>query len=133
VRVHCEPDAGCLVNFGGSAEFFDAIRHFPDRQIHQARFALKYARDRKEIAAAARPDLAPLLASPAQIDSCLDLDRAIDRMMQPAPYPGGYTLLCRLDRNPWQKPVLLLMVTLAASCGQAFCRYEIVPVFAAGN
>jgi hypothetical protein len=29
--------------------------------------------------------------------------------------------------------VLLLMVTLAASCGQAFCRYEIVPVFASGN
>ena len=86
-------------------------------------------RQGRAIAVAARPDLEPLLASSAQIDSCLDLDRAVDRMMQPAPYPGGYTLLCKLDRNPWEKPALLLMVTLPAACGQAFCRYEIVPVF----
>ena len=130
VRVHCEPDAGCLVDFGGSTEFFDAIRHFPDRQMHQARYALKYARERREVAAAARPDLAPLLGSRAEIDACLDLDRAVDRMMQPAPYPGGITLLCTLDGNPWKRPVLLLMVTLPARCGQAFCRYEMVPVFA---
>ncbi len=129
VRVHCQPEAGCLVNFGASSEFFDAIRVFPDRQIHQARFALKYARDRKTLAAAARPDLEPLLGSSAQVDSCLDLDRAVDRMMQPAPYPGGYTLLCRLDGEPWPRRALLLMVTLPAACGQAFCRYEIVPVF----
>lgn len=129
VSIDCRPAAGCMVAFGASAEHFEAIRLLPERLLYQPRFALRYARERLARAAAARPDLEPLLRSRAEIESCIDIDRAVDRLMQPPDYPGGYLLLCKLDRNPWQKPVLLLMGTLLADCGPVFCRYEILPLF----
>ncbi|MBI1942830.1 MAG: hypothetical protein HYS35_04120 [Betaproteobacteria bacterium] len=129
MKIECALAAGCAVLFGSSAEIFDAIRVFPERLLFQPRFALKYARDRLARAVAARPDLEPLLRSGAEIESCIDMERAADRLMQPPDYPGGYLLLCKLDRNPWQKPALLLMSTLLASCGPVFCRYEIMPLF----
>lgn len=129
VSIDCRPGPGCMVTFGASTEVFDAIRLFPERLLYQPRFALKYARDRQARAVVARPDLEPLLRSSAEIDSCVDLDRAVDRLMQPPDYPGGILLLCKLDRNPWQKSVVLLMGTLPANCGPVFCRYEIMPLF----
>lgn len=88
----------------------------------QARHALKYAMDRKAEAKAEAPHLAPLLDSGASLAGCIDLE--LEGMRAP-----GMVILCKLDRNPWKSPAVLLMGSiLSDSCRAASCRYEIIPL-----
>jgi hypothetical protein len=107
-------------------EVYDKLDQVRPSHFGQAKFALKYARERKDKAKEEAPYLGPLLESDAAIQSCVDLGYVKPR------FPGadmpGMTLLCRLDRNPWNKPALLLMGTILANCGPAFCRYAITPL-----
>ena len=88
----------------------------------QARYALKYAMDRKVEAKAEASHLAPLLDSGANLAGCIDLE--IEGMRAP-----GMVILCKLDRNPWKAPAVLLMgAILSDTCRAASCRYEVIPL-----
>lgn len=110
----------------------DVVRNFykpePARAEHlaQARFALNYARERRVNATNEAPRLAPLLESSATFESCIDISYS-----KPSVSGGdeaGTRLLCKLDRNPWPRPVVLLLNNILADCGPAFCRYIILPM-----
>ena len=71
--------------------------------------------------------LRPLLLSSAQIDACINLPST----MLPKTLTGSM-ILCKLDHNPWKKPVVLLMGwTMANNPGSLFSAYEIIPLFQA--
>lgn len=102
------------------AEIYDKPAPVRSSHFQQARRALDYARERREIAKEAAPWLAPLLDSQSDLRACMDLT--------PAVVPG-MMLLCTLDSNPWKKPVVIMMGTILASCGPAFCRFALQPLF----
>jgi hypothetical protein len=125
--LRCQ-DSKCALALGNQAtQTYDKLEPARAEHLSQARSALKYARDRKSIGKTEAPHLAPLLDSDSDLESCIDLGYA-----KPS-FPGadlpGLTLLCTLQRNPWRRPVVLLLGTLLANCGPAFCRYEIFPLF----
>lgn len=128
MRMQCAMPAGCMLEFGGGQEKFGVVRPVPKAILDQANGAVDYARERKANAVAERPDLAPLLESTARIVDCIDLAKRRDPPAK-VEEPDGYIALCKLDRNPWKNPVVLLMGSIMANCGPAFCRYEILPLF----
>jgi hypothetical protein len=123
----CEQEA-CLFSMGKDvSEAYDLLEPIRRSNFSQARFALKYAKDRKDAAKEEAPYLSALLSSDANIHSCINLGYKKPRFSG-ADVPG-LTILCKLDRNPWSKPVVLHMGSILANCGKAFCRYAIIPMF----
>ena len=121
-RLACKQGA-CLYTIGKEVEGkFNMQGAVRPSTFGAARYALKYAMDRKNEAKAESPHLAPLLNSGANLAGCIDLE--IDRMRAP-----GMIILCKLDRNPWKAPAVLLMgAILSDTCRAASCRYELVPL-----
>ena len=122
-RMQCTT-AECEFAAGENSDKFDAVRPVRASILEQANYALGYAREHKGPALAERPDLKPLLDSRARIAECIDLGKMDSQVQQ-----DGYIVLCKLDGNPWPKPVVLLLGTILANCGPAFCRFEIIPLF----
>jgi hypothetical protein len=129
MKLQCAVPARCMLEFGGSKELFGLVRPAPKTILDQANGAVDYAREHKANAVAERPDLAPLLESTARIVDCIDLAKEEKSFAGKPEEPDGYIALCKLDRNPWRVPVVILMGTILANCGPAFCRYEILPLF----
>jgi TPR repeat protein len=123
--VTCGKTTGCSVTLGQNAtEKFNRISLFST--IDSANAALGYAKSHQKVAANSAltwpaKNLQPLLASDAVIDQCINLGRGSLR--------EGYLLLCKLNKNPWGKPVALLMGMQMSNCGELFCGYEIFPLF----
>jgi len=121
----CDQASGCLITIGqGEGERFGKLATVGNLQA--ARYALSYARQHKDVppnSAYAWPaqNLRPLLASNAEIETCINL--GTDSL------PDGYILMCKLDQDPWGKTTILPMGTLMSGCAQLFCRYEIYPPF----
>jgi hypothetical protein len=107
-------------------EVYDKLDSIRPSHFSQARFALTYARERKDKAREEAPYLAPLLDSDANIQSCVNL--GYNKPQFPGADTPGMTILCKLDRSPWNKPVVLLMGSILANCGPAFCRYALTPM-----
>ena len=121
-------DGTCTFAMGkDSKEVYDKLGSINPSHYSQAKFALAYAKEHKANASEEAPHLSALLDSDSNLYSCVDLGYINPR------FPGadmpGLTILCKLDRNPWKKPVVLLMGTILANCGPGFCRYAIVPMF----
>ena len=130
VALTCAQPSGCTFTIGGSTERWDKIGPLPDSILEQARFALKYAKDRRERATLELPTLRALLESTSDISGCVDLGYI-------NPPPGldhpGYSILCTVNPNPWDKPAVVLLGSILAGCGPAFCRYQIIPLFKADS
>jgi hypothetical protein len=124
--LRCRSDV-CTFAIGTSSESYDKLDPIRRSHFNQAKFALKYAKDHGVKARREAPYLSPLLDSDAGIHSCIDLGYKNPR------FPGadvpGLNILCKLDRNPWNRPVVLHMGSILANCGDAFCRYGMLPMF----
>jgi hypothetical protein len=116
----------CTLAMGGTTAKFQNLEPVTPKHLSQAQFALKYAREHKANGKQQAPHLSALLDAASVLSSCIDLG---------VPHPNardeerGLTLLCALDRNPWERPVVLLLGTILANCGPAFCRFELFPLF----
>jgi hypothetical protein len=105
------------------SEKLDSIE--PVEHINEAEEALKYAKEHKSEKITNKEDkaifenLQPLLNSDINIEKCIDLNLG----------GKGYTLVCSTKKPAWEKPSLLYMGTLLASCGEIFCRFVIYPLF----
>jgi len=125
--LHCGADA-CTFAMGTDVrETYDKLDPIYRSHFGQARFALKYAKEHKENAKRQEPYLSTLLDSEAGIHSCINLGYRNPRFSG-ADVPG-LTILCKLDRNPWSRPVVLHMGSILSNCGDAFCRYSLLPMF----
>jgi len=122
--LSCRADLCRLSIADEPAEKFDRIDPLRESHIAEARRAVQYARERKAAATQERPELAPLLDSQAELESCVNLSKRAARSSEP-----GLLILCKLSRDPWKKPAVLLMGTILANCGPAFCRYSMFPMF----
>jgi hypothetical protein len=125
--LRCREGQCALASGNEPAQVFDKLEAARSEHFAQAQFALKYAKEHKAEGKKAAPYLSALLDSDSELQSCIDLG-----YRKPS-FPGadvpGMTLLCGLRSNPWPRPAVLLLGTLLANCGPAFCRYEIVPLF----
>jgi len=129
LTVECNAAKGCTVKAGSlPPSVYERVSFLRYAEFYQARFALQYAKERRENAIQQAPELAPLLNGDAQIEACMDLRRA-PRADVPDESTFGMNVLCRLDRNPWREPAVLLMGAILANCGPAFCRFGMTPVF----
>jgi len=121
----------CTFAMGNSiGETYDRLEPIRRSNFGQARFALKYAKEHKDRAKQEAPYLSALLDSDAGIQSCINLGYKNPRFSG-ADIPG-LTILCKLDRSPWNKPVVLHMGSILSNCGNAFCRYGMLPLFRQG-
>src|SRR5215470_4554710 len=121
----CTVTGACVVQIGTDIPSrFDSPSSVKD--LRYARAALSYAKEHKTVASSSpmawqAENLKPLLVSASEIETCIDLrQRSL---------PEGYMLLCKLDRDPWQKSTVLLMGMRMSNCGEVFCGYEIFPLF----
>jgi hypothetical protein len=126
-ELRCDASDGCALKVPNlPSEIFDKAGPLHRSALSQARFALQYAKEHRSQAVQQEPWLSKLLESDAEISSCLDLGKT-----KPT-YAGGdipgMNVLCRLSKNPWNKPVVLFMGTILANCGPAFCRYGLMPL-----
>jgi hypothetical protein len=120
-RLTCK-GGKCILAVGkDEAAIYDKLGVIRPSHFAHARYALKFAMDHKANAQEEAPYIVPLLASGANLQSCIDLGSSQG-------YEPGMTVLCKVDRNPWKAPAVLLMGSIIGSCGQVFCRYEIVPL-----
>ncbi len=123
--LSCGRSGDCELKIGkNSGASFKASANVVD--LHSAKYAIKYAKEHGDVPASSylswtANNLKPLLYSKSDIESCLDLTSES--------LPEGYMLLCRLDRNPWNKKAVLLLGSLLSTCGELFCRFEIIPLF----
>ena len=127
IWVKCSDQGACSVKTGGST-----INNFNSSAIWERlpipNAALTYAREHKVVKPGSAmtwyaQNLKPLLDSNASINHCISIQSTTMNI------PPGYLLLCRLDKNPWEKDVVLFMGMLLANCGELFCGYEIYPMF----
>lgn len=127
VWVKCSNLGMCTVKLGGSTvNVFGSVSNWEQVKIPNA--ALDYARKNKVVKPSSpmawyAQNLKPLLDSNSSINHCITLHSATMNA------PPGFLLLCRLDKNPWEKDVVLFMGALMANCGDLFCGYEIYPMF----
>jgi len=126
IWAKCSNQGNCSVKLGGSTvhDFKSATIW---QQLQAPNSALTYAREHKVVKPGspmtwAAKNLKPLLDSNSSISHCISLESA--ELNVP-----GYLLLCRLDKNPWERDVVLFMGMLLANCGDLFCGYEIYPMF----
>jgi hypothetical protein len=125
--LHCGADACTFAMGNDIRETYDKLEPIRRSHFGQARFALNYAKEHKENAKRLEPYLSTLLDSEAGIHSCIDLGYKNPRFSG-ADIPG-LMILCKLDRNPWSRPVVLHMGSILSNCGDAFCRYSLLPMF----
>jgi hypothetical protein len=122
-RLRCEYPTRCTFDIEESSpEIYDKLIPLRISHFSQARFALDYAREHKSNAKLESPELGPLLDSTATLDTCIDLQQT--KLDAP-----GLMVLCKLDRNPWQQPVVIFMGSILANCGESFCRFGLLPMF----
>lgn len=124
--LRCAMGSGCILSIGdsGQPQAYTNIRSLRGEEHSQAKFALGYSKDRKEVASRDAPWLRELLYSNSELAACLDL-----RGTREPVEVWGTTILCKLDRNPWKKPVVIFMGTILANCGPSACRYGLLPLF----
>jgi hypothetical protein len=132
VHLKCEGGKACILTMSGSPpEVYQEITALDSRNYPEADSALKYAREHKAAAGAELvkgSPLAVLLESNAKISVCIDL-RKLKQNGRPAE-PPAYTILCKVDSDPWGKPAVLYMGTILANCGPVLCRFGFLPMFA---
>lgn len=126
IWVNCSDQGNCLVKLGGNmVHNYNSVAIWKEVQLPNK--ALNYVREHKVV----KPDsamawhannLKPLLDSNSSINNCITL---YSKTMNA---PVGYLLLCRMDKNPWEKDALLFM-GMMEKCSELFCGYEIYPMF----
>ncbi len=127
--LRCELGANCTLGIGEDIpQIYDKVSLIRRSTYAEAKYALQYAKDHKNKATLEAPYLSKLLSSQANIESCLDLRQAERPLSGNVDMPGRL-ILCKLDKNPWKEPVLLLMGSILANCGDTFCRYGFLPLF----
>jgi hypothetical protein len=113
----------CIFSVGGKVQAtFDKPGFILPHSFAGARSALKYARDHKAEAKEEAPHLAPLLESGASIAACIDLRRS---KMEDV---TGLVILCKVDRDPWKVPAVLLMGLILSDTCRSTCGYDIIPL-----
>lgn len=128
ISVECDPALSCIVKQDeDQQEVFDYISQVRWPNFSEARLALNYAREHKSNAKQQAPYLASLLDSSGDIESCIDLRK---QPQQPSVEPSepGYLLLCKPTQKFSNKPTVILMSTILANCGEAFCRFALLPL-----
>lgn len=131
MSVLCEEKSGCFLVSGEHGQRFPLVRTFSRKDV--ANDALTYAKAHKNVVAQSpmawyAKNLMPLLSSSAIIESCVDL---AEKSTYNDP-PSGQILICKLNKSPWPKPVVLLMgvrMGQTSGCGELYCDYEIHPLF----
>ena len=125
--LNCRGEACTFAMGNDIGQTYDRLDPIRRSNFGQAKFALKYAKEHKDNAKKEAPYLSALLDSDAGIHSCINLGYKNPRFSG-ADIPG-LTILCKLDRSPWNKPVVLHMGSILSNCGNAFCRYGMIPMF----
>lgn len=128
VFVRCQQRAGCFVDVGSGSAYRLAVDVQP-LILNYARESLAYAKAHRDRAVGTHrayeaSSLMPLLRSDSEIASCLDL-----RLPQPDNILNGSVILCNIKRNPWGKPVVLLMGWTMTEGDPLFSSYFIQPMF----
>lgn len=126
IDLACSRQVGCKLRFGPQNDVGTFRIAGKVKDLSEARFALSYAKSKKDVPTGSpmawqANRLMPLLASTAEIDSCVDLEQGEMK--------NAYMLLCKLTVDPWGKGTVILMGTVLSNCGQLFCRYELFPLF----
>ena len=125
ISINCSRSGDCDFQIGENAAVsLKASANVPD--LKYAKDALTYAKEHGSVPASSylswhANNLKPLLSSKSEIESCLDLTS--DSL------PEGYMLMCKLDRDPWNRKSILILGTQLSTCNELFCRFEIVPLF----
>ena len=124
-ELRCELATGCNMKIAKqSHDEFDSVGPLHRYGYQDVNRSLDAARRHKFEALQLEPWLSKLLESDSKILNCLDLRRT--------KRTGGvsqFNILCRLDKNPWNEPVLLYKAAFLDHCVTAGCRYGFVPLF----
>lgn len=133
ILMQCQVATGCTFSIEGTTSYTSqkGIAPVAAGVLDAAKMSLAYSKEQKDSPQSSKTEwpakhLHPLLASEAKIDTCVYLPQSDSASEE----TKAKTILCKLDKSPWDKPVLLMMLqTSQNQQDELFSGYEITPLF----